>query len=521
MKRALTACLMLCCVGAPIGCQSANVGGPSTVLGSTVRARPAEQVEVVHARPKLLPPREPVAEVDLLPRATAHAQEQPLFMPQVLPAGSGSQTIGLDMALAMAGADNPTVALALEAVTASQAQLLQAQALLLPTVNAGASFNWHEGKLQSVHGIIRNLDRSSVYAGAGAAAVGAGTVGVPGVRVFVHLGDAFLEPAAARRHVAGRQLDAQATRNSVLLEVATTWFALAGASARLGANRQSEAEFTEIARLTTVQAEAGQGKKADADRARTELLLVQAMGQQIEGEVAVAAADLARLLSVDPSVPLLAPPGPLPFLELNSPAESLESLIQIAIANRPEVAARGADVAVAQTRVRQEAIRPFVPILSAGYSAGGFGGGGNQVDPSFAPLRGRTDFDVSAVWTLQNFGLGNLALTRQRQAQLGEAGAERARVIDQVRAEVAEAHALVEARRHEMEVARRRMETSQRGLSADLTLAKNLGVLPIALLDSAGQLNHARQDFVLALAGFSQAQLQLFVALGQPPSLRP
>jgi outer membrane protein TolC len=402
-------------------------------------------------------------------------------------------------------------------VLASQARLLQAEVLLVPTLEAGADFDWHEGTLQSVQGIIRDLDRSSVYIGAGDAAVGAGTVTIPGVRLFAHLGDAFLEPRAAQQQATGRQLDALATRNAVLLDVGTAYFDLAGASARLQANRVSEKEFAEIARLTGLQAEAQQAKKVDAIRAKTELLLLQGAGEAIAGELAAASARLARLLDLDPSVALQAPPGPLPFLELVSRRESVENLIEIALANRPEVGARAADVATAQTRVEQETIRPFLPVLSAGFSAGGFGGGGNQVEPSFTSLRGRTDFDFTAVWTLQNFGLGNLALQRRRRAEAGEASAEQARVIDQVRAEVAEALALVVSRRNQVEIARQRMQTSFRGFHADLILAKNLGVLPIALLDSAKLLNTSRQDFVQALVGYNQAELQLFVALGQPP----
>jgi outer membrane protein TolC len=481
MKCKIASCVFLAWAFIPAGCQSLEVAH-----------QPAGIADVPRASARLLP---------------------------CLGTTLAGQTIDLETALAIAGADNPTIALALEAVATSQAQLLQADTLLLPTLNAGASFNWHEGTLQSVQGIIRDLDRSSVYAGGGAFAVGAGTVGVPAVRVFAPLGDAVLEPLVARQRVAGRQSDATATRNSVLLDVGTAYFAMAGAAARLGANRLSESEFAEIARLTSEQSKAGQGKKADADRARSELLLVQAAGQQLEGEIGIASAELARLLSVDPAVHLQ--PGPLPLLELVGLSESLESLIEIALANRPEIAARSADIAVAQTRERQERIRPLVPVLSVGFSAGGFGGGSNQVDPEFSALHGRTDFDVSAVWTLQNFGFGNWAQQRKRQAEVGQASADRSRVIDQVREEVSEAFALVNARRRQIEVARRRIETASSGYEQDLQLAKNLGVRPIELLDSARQLNQARQDYFVALVGYNQAQLQLFVALGQPPLLPP
>ena len=291
--------------------------------------------------------------------------------------------------------------------------------------------------------------------------------------------------------VTARQLDAQATRNEVLLEVGTHYFALAGAEARLVALRQSEADFAEIARLTADHAKVGQGREADAQRASTELLLEQAAAQGVEEEAAVAAAELGRLLDVEPSVRLHAPPVPL--MELVDPRDSLERLVQIAMLNRPEIAARGAEVAAVETRLKKEKIRPFLPLLEVGVSAGDFGGGGSQADTSFGHVSGRMDIDATAFWTLQNFGLGNLAVQRQLRAQVGKATADRARIINAIRQEVAEAFAMSATKRNDMVVALRRVETSQRAFQQDLTRAKNLLGQPIEVLDSARLLSAARR----------------------------
>jgi len=459
---------------------------------------PRDTQTIVRASARLLPP--------------ADAVMQP---------ADAEQQIDLQEALARGGVDNPTIALALEAVRASEARQLQAWALLLPTLSGGGDFDWHRGNLQTGQGAIIDVQRQSAYVGAGAGVVGGGTIGFPGVSISAQLGDALFEPEAARFQVAGRQFDAQATRNTVLLDVATGYFALAGAEARLKAMRQSEADFAEITRVTANFAKTGLGRDADAQRANTEALLHHAAAQGIEEDVALAAAELGRLLSLDPNVRLHPPPGSLPLLELVDRRNDLPGLVQIALLNRPEIAARSADVAVVQTRLKKENWRPFLPTLAVGLSAGGFGGGGSQADTSFGHWSNRTDLDATAWWTLQNCGLGNLALQRQRRAQVGEASAERARVIDTIRREVAEAFALTATRRLEMQVALRRQETSQRAFQQDLTRAKNLEGRPIEVLDSANQLSAARQDYLRALTGFNQAQLQLFVSLGQPPTLAP
>jgi outer membrane protein TolC len=225
------------------------------------------------------------------------------------------------------------------------------------------------------------------------------------------------------------------------------------------------------------------------------------------------------LLNLDPAVRLQTPGGPIPLLQLIDPHEPLESLVQTALANRPELSARSAAVAVQETRLRQERVRPFLPVLSAGYSAGGFGGGSNLTDTNFGHFSARSDFDVFAVWSFENLGFGNLARARARQAAVGQAQAELVRAADRVGREVADSRAESAARAGQLEQARRRLRTAGDGYREDLRRIRNLLGRPIELLDSANLLARARQDFVASLVGYDQAQFRLFVALGRPPAL--
>jgi outer membrane protein TolC len=445
-------------------------------------------------------------------------KREPIPSAPVVPPASADYPVDLPTALGLAGAENPTIALAQEAVRAGLAEQLQADALLLPSLQAGVSVNVHRGTLLSAEGIVRDVDRQSLYAGFGAMAVGGGTVAVPGLRLTAQVADAIYEPVVARNRVTGRQFDAVAVSNAVLLDVTTHYFDLLGAEARLLTIRESEGDVAEVVRLTQNFAKAGQGREGDANRARTEALLLHSTAQRVEEEIAVAAAELSRLLHMDTAVRLRGGDSLAP-VTLVDPAISLDTLIQTAVENRPEVAARTADVALAEARLRQERVRPFVPLLSVGASYGAFGGGSNLADTSFGHFSGRTDFDALAVWTFQNFGFGNVALQRGRRSQVGEALARRAIAIDEVRREVAEARALCEARRLEIDTARRRVESASRAYQQDMKRARNLQGRPIELLGSANQLAAARQDLIRFLVEYDQAEFRLFVALGQPPTL--
>lgn len=123
-----------------------------------------------------------------------------------------------------------------------------------------------------------------------------------------------------------------------------------------------------------------------------------------------------------------------------------------------------------------------------------------------------------AVWSFDNLGLGNIAIQRQRRAEAGQAIAERVRTIDRVRREVADAFALVAARRTEIAAARQRLAAAQQGYRLDLDRTRALEGRPIELLNSVTTLAAARQDLITSIVGYDQAQFQLFVALGQPPA---
>src|SRR5256885_21753 len=77
-----------------------------------------------------------------------------------------------------------------------------------------------------------------------------------------------------------------------------------GPEARLVAIRQSERDLATVVRMTADFARTGQGRQGDGDRAATEAMLLRTQVQNAEEEVAATSAELARLLSRDPSVRL-------------------------------------------------------------------------------------------------------------------------------------------------------------------------------------------------------------------------
>jgi outer membrane protein TolC len=380
-------------------------------------------------------------------------------------------------------------------------------------LTAGTNYHLHNGNLQRPDGTILGLSEQSLYYGGGAQAIGTQTVAYPAIRIFAHLGDAFFEPLAARQQTVVRQFDAVATFNSTLLNVSTRYLELMAAEAQLEVLHQSQSDAAEVVRITSNFARVGRGRQADADRVTTEATLIESEVQRAQEHVAVAAAELSGLLSLDPSTRLKTVGGPIPVLLLIDPSYRLDQLLDVALRQRPEMAARSARIAEMQTRYRQERTRPWLPTMSIGFSAGGFGGGSN-----FSNFGARTDFDVIAFWTAQNLGAGNLALWNGRRAQTDEAIAGRVRAVNNVRREVAEAYAQSTARQREMDIQEQRLAAAETGFREELGRIRGGAGLPIELLDNLTRLVAARQAIVATVAAYDQAQFALFVALGQPPT---
>jgi len=493
-------------------------GEDTAVAAAKVISTREVKPDVVPAQlklPEINSPADPNKKKTLMPEVPSASA---LLVPAI-PPPPGETPVDLRIALAIAANSNPTIGLAQEAARAALAERSFARALPLPTLNTGMNYRAHSGNLLSSSGIIRYDDIQSLYAGFGSYAKGADTVAIPGVRIYVHLGEAIFEPRIAAFRLQARSFDSVAVRNQVLLDVVERFFDLQSAEARLKALRQLESELAEIVRLTANFAKAGQGREGDAQRAQAEAHLLHTDMDRAEEEGAVAAAQLAGLLSMDPSIRLHADPDSLAPILLVDENCDVEGLLQMAASNRPEVGSRIAELREAQVRLRQERTRPLLPLVSVGFSYGTFGGGGNVVPTPFGNFSSRTDFDVLAVWSLQNLGLGNRAINNRVRSNVRQAMLAEASVLDTIGREVTEYHAQIAAARQKIEVARRQLRVAEEGFQEELARTKNLQGRLIEVLNSLNQLRTARVALIQAIIDFNQAQFRLFVALGQPPLL--
>ena len=446
----------------------------------------------------------------------------------------GEQYVPIDLgsALALAGVNNPEILVARQRVTEAVALRQLAAAQFLPNINVGSNLDTHTGTLQQSPGRIITTKRTALYVGMGAQAIAAGTVNIPGVSWNMNVGQAYYNALIARQVVNQQEFGAQATNNQKLLQTAVAYIDLHRSEARRAIAITVRAEASEVARLTYAYWQTGQGRKADADRAATELARRRAEVVETESDVLTASARLCQLLSLDPSTRLHAADAYIIPMPLIPDPVTLPELVAISMMRRPELSERRAAIQAAMLELSSARMLPFSPQAIIGLSAGEFGGGSNLIhnplppvyppgtpaQPQFGDFAPRSDIDVVLYWTIQNMGVGNRAIINAAASRLRQQNLREVVVLNQVRKEVAEAYARTHAKYAQIGTTEEAVKTGSEAFEADLVRIRGREGLPIEVLDSLRLMGRAKMEYMNAIAEYNQAQIQLYVALGQPPA---
>ena len=441
---------------------------------------------------------------------------------------AGELPIDLSTALRLAGAENPELMLARQRVIEATSLRQFAAAQILPNFNFGLNYDLHRGTLQQSNGNMLRVDRDSLYVGLGSNAVGSGTVTIPGLNYNLNVGAAWYGFLVSRQIVTTSNSAAEAVRNDVLLRVYLAYLDLLRGDGRRAISAQNRTEAAELARLTDVYARAGQGRKADADRAAVELRRRDADLTQAEADILTSSARLCQLLNLDPSTRLKPIDGwvvPTPLVPDPVP---LPELLAIALLQRPELAARRSEVRQMLYDLSLAKVLPFSPNVILGFSTGGFAGGsdlvsqpggfGGMTGPRFSTLDGRTDFDVVVFWTFRNLGVGNVAPIRAADSRVKQSRLRELETLNVVRAQVAGSHARAAARLLQIDAAEKATKASGEAFTEDLTRIKGGQGLPLEVIDSLRLLARSRYEYLDSIIDYNRAQVQLWVALGRPPA---
>jgi outer membrane protein TolC len=435
-------------------------------------------------------------------------------------------------------ASNLEIAQAREAVVQAQARLDKAKVVILPNFNLGSAYNHHEGNIQKTEGNIIKANRDSLLVAGGPS-------------LSFQTTEAIFGFLAARQVTAATQAGVQRASNDTMLAVTDAYLNVLRARRRIARINETLQQLLDP-RPSTMRAQsrgllhliqdfvergAKEALPADLERVRVEVLRRQEELAGATDELRVASAELARLLRLDPALPLEPIEDfsvPLPLLGDDWSNRPLEELIEMALMRRPELAENRALVEAALARVRAARYRPLLPNVGLNYNWGDFGGGPDLVKPAgfgpsgqirhFAP---RTDLDASIYWRLDNMGLGNRAERRDAEATHRGTLLRQLQVQDRVVTQVVQARDLVLGWRERVAITRQALFDAQgnpegpvfRSIRLSFDRIRGGEGRPLELLDSIRGLSDTLEAYGQAVTDYERARFRLVIALGLPPQV--
>lgn len=415
-------------------------------------------------------------------------------------AAAASQPIDLATTLRLAGADNLSVKIAKEKLAEARADADVARERLFPWVTAGFGFRQHLTNSQTVEGRIIDADKRSFNAGLG-------------LNAQWELGEVYFQKLAAQQRARAEEAALATQRQTSVTDAALAYFELLRANATIqiatDALAISERHHEQIkASASAGVTFAGDVQRVATTRARNETALHQAREQ-----TRVAAARLAELLKLDPTVELTPNAAELLPVALVPATTDLGSLVSRALAARPELTQ--ADARLAAVREQHNAARtaPLVPTVSAQATVGGLGGetGTRSWSKGFDSS---SDYGLGLSWRIGPGGLFDKSRIRSSEARLRRSELELEQTRDTIRRQVVEFSARSSSLNAQLISLRAALESATK--TAELSRARRAqsvsGVLEDLIAEE--ELTRARRDTVAATAAYTQSQYALLRALG-------
>ena len=415
-----------------------------------------------------------------------------------IPNRGRAQPIDLATALRLAGAQNVDVKLAAERTTLAEAEHALTRQQFFPWITVGTGFRGHQENIQTVDGQI--IDAKKVAFDVGAA-----------VKAQVDLGEAYFKTLAAQQLVKAAAFASEAQRQNSTHAAALAYFDLVRARANVGVASEAVRITTDYEAQVRRAVEAGIAFAGDAYRIVTQLETNRVVYRQALETRRIAAARLAQELHLDPAVNLLSEEdAPVP-LKLLSAAAPLDSFVQLALADRPELHMNAAQRDAAR-RVRDGAkFGPLVPTLGGQYSYGGLAGGrGGQV----ANFNESSDYSIGLSWRIGPGGLFDRGRIAAGDSRLRAAELEGEKLRDEIVRQVVESHTRVLSLGDQLAMSGRALAAAQKTL--DLSRERKefgVGIVAETLL-AEQELTRARRDYLGIVTEYNKTQFTLQRAVG-------
>ncbi len=408
------------------------------------------------------------------------------------------ERIDIATVLRLAAAQNRDIQIARQRVEEARADHRSAVQDFFPRLLPGFVYRRHDGLTQGTDGGIVDVHKHSYSPGGFIAAQ-------------ADVGAALFRSREAGNLAVAAEDGLEAQRADVVLAAVEGYFELARAQAAVGVAEDSVRIARDYERQLQRAVEIGLALKSDALRVRTQAERAELVLRQARASRLIASARLAEILSLDPKSALVARDDELMPLSLVDEGSALDSLVQQALAGRPEVKTARARLAAAEDAKDGAVVGPVIPSLGASAFLGGLGGGPLGTPGQFG---GSRDYALTVNWRIGPGGLFDSGRIRASRARLEAARLEADNVSQRVTREVVEGWTRVRSLSEQIATAKAGLAAAEETLRLSQE-RKEFGIAAVLEFIFAEQdMTRARNDYVTAVVEYDKAQYALLRGIG-------
>ncbi len=422
-----------------------------------------------------------------------HAQTPPS-------AANAPETYPIDLptALRLAHAQNLDVQIAQKRLDEARANHDSSLWQFFPWIAPGVSARRHEGRTQAVDGTLLDVDKQSIAPGAT-------------VTAQLDLGEGIFKALAAKQLVNAASLGLDVQQQDATLSAAQGYFELAKTKALAEVVREALRTSEGYAAQLHAAVAAGVVFKGDELRVQTQSERYRTTLSQSQEQQRIAAARLAQILHLDPTIELAPADRELVPIVLVETTGDLQALVHQALQARPELKQNQALIAAAREAKRGAVYGPLIPSLGVQAFLGEFGGGLGNATGDYGASR---DYYVGLSWRIGPGGLFDFSRINASQARLDAVELTALKTSDDVARQVVEGY--TRARSLSDQIAASRQGLSAASETLRLTRErKQLGVgIVLEDIQAQQELVRAQADYLTAIADFNKAQYALSKVVG-------
>jgi len=412
---------------------------------------------------------------------------------------SDAYIIDLPTTLRLAGARNIDIQLAREKLAEARATQESAIEKFFPSAAPGITYRRHDNLIQNTEGVIEDVHKQS-YA--------------PGGTIIAQtdLGDAIFKSLAAHQLVKAAVHAFDAQRQDSIVSAAQAYFDLVATHSAAGVAREALCISSDYQTQIDKAVSIGLAFKGDALRVKVQRQRDEIALQQAEEKVLLAAARLAQILHLDPVVELRPHESQLLPLSLISAMMPAGTLVEQAMAARPEAKENAALVVAARVAKNGAVYGPLIPSLGGQAFIGGLGGGKDSQTGNF----GESEEYVGLLnWRIGPGGLFDFGEIHAQQARLRAARLTEEKVRDEIAQQVVTGRVRLLSLADQLATARQSLSDAQENLRLDQE-RKEFGVgIVLETIVAEQELTRARTDYLRIVAEYNKVQYDLLRALGQ------